>query len=170
VSANAGLYQGLTVREMLLFFAELYAVPDAQAAVELERLTQLIALGDILDRRCANLSTGQRQRVSLARALIHRPPVMLLDEPTLGLDVLGTQIVIEYIELLRSEGKAVILTTHHLADAERLCTRFGLMHQGELVIEGTLEELRERTGCQNLMDMFLKLSKIGPALGKAVAG
>jgi ABC-2 type transport system ATP-binding protein/sodium transport system ATP-binding protein len=95
---------------------------------------------------------------------------MLLDEPTLGLDVLGTQIVIEYIELLRSEGKAVILTTHHLADAERLCTRFGLMHQGELVIEGTLEELRERTGCQNLMDMFLKLSKIGPALGKAVAG
>lgn len=165
VSANAGLYQGLTVREMLLFFAELYAVPDAQASAELERLTQLIALGDILDRRCANLSTGQRQRVSLARALIHRPPVMLLDEPTLGLDVLGTQIVIEYIELLRGEGKAVILTTHHLADAERLCTRFGLMHHGELVIEGTLAELRERTGCQNLMDMFLKLSKIGPALG-----
>jgi sodium transport system ATP-binding protein len=165
LSANAGLYHGLTVREMLLFFAELYAVSDAQSAVELDRLTQLIGLSDILDRRCANLSTGQRQRVSLARALIHRPPVMLLDEPTLGLDVLGTQIVIEYIELLRKEGKAVILTTHHLDDAERLCTRFGLMHQGELVSEGTLAELRERTGCQSLMDMFLKLSKVGRALG-----
>ena len=165
VSANAGLYQGLTVREMLLFFAALYAVPDADAALELERLCRLVNLHDILDRRCANLSTGQRQRVSLARALIHRPPVMLLDEPTLGLDVIGTQIVIEYIELLRSEGKAVILTTHHLDDAERLCSRFGLMHQGELVIEGTLVELRERTGCQGLIDMFLKLSKIGPALG-----
>ena len=164
LSANAGLYQGLTVREMLLFFADLYAVPDEVAERELERLSQRIGLGDILERRCANLSTGQRQRVSLARALIHRPPVMLLDEPTLGLDVLGTQIVIEYIELLRSEGKAVILTTHHLDDAERLCARFGLLHLGELVAEGTLAELRERTGCGNLIDMFLKLSKVGPAL------
>ena len=143
VSANAGLYPGLTVREMLLFFADLYAVPDAQAQQRTARLSQLLGLHDILDRRCANLSTGQRQRVSLARALIHRPPVMLLDEPTLGLDVLGSQVVIEYIELLRGEGKAVILTTHHLDDAERLCTRFGLMHQGELVSEGTLAELRD---------------------------
>jgi ABC-2 type transport system ATP-binding protein/sodium transport system ATP-binding protein len=165
VAANAGLYPGLTVREMLLFFADLYAVHDAEAGRELARLSQLLGLHDILERRCANLSTGQRQRVNLARALIHRPPVMLLDEPTLGLDVLGTQVIIEYIEHLRREGKAVILTTHHLDDAERLCTRFGLMHLGELVSEGTLTELRGRTGCQNLIDMFLKLSKVGPALG-----
>lgn len=166
VSANAGLYPGLTVREMLLFFADLYAVPDAQAHHELDRLTHLLGLRDILDRRCANLSTGQRQRVTLARALIHRPPVMLLDEPTLGLDVMGSQMIIEYIELLRREGKAVILTTHHLDDAERLCTRFGLLHHGELVSEGTLAELRDRTGCGNLIDMFLKLSKTGPALAR----
>ena len=164
VSANAGLYQGLTVREMLLFFADLYAVPADDAARELERLSQLLGLRDILERRCANLSTGQRQRVTLARALIHRPPVMLLDEPTLGLDVLGAQVINEYIEHLRQEGKAVILTTHHLDDAERLCTRFGLMHQGSLVSEGTLDELREKTGCRNLIDMFLKLSNVGPAL------
>jgi sodium transport system ATP-binding protein len=169
VSANAGLYHGLTVREMLLFFGDLYAVPEAEAREELDRLVQLIGLGDIIERRCANLSTGQRQRVSLARALIHRPPVMLLDEPTLGLDVLGTQVIIEYIELLRRAGKAVILTTHHLDDAERLCTRFGLMNRGELVSEGTLEELRQRTGCQSLIDMFLKLSKVGPALGASAA-
>jgi sodium transport system ATP-binding protein len=164
VSANAGLYNGLTVREMLLFFADLYAVPDDEALRELERLSQLLDLGEILERRCANLSTGQRQRVTLARALIHRPPVMLLDEPTLGLDVLGSQVIIEYIELLRLEGKAGILTTHYLDDAERLCTRFGLMHRGSLVCEGTLAELRERTGCHNLMDMFLKLCNVGPAL------
>jgi sodium transport system ATP-binding protein len=164
VAANAGLYPGLSVREMLLFFADLYAVPPAAAAVELERLSHLLGLGDILSRRCANLSTGQRQRVSLARALIHRPPVMLLDEPTLGLDVLGSQVIIEYIELLRNEGKAVILTTHHLDDAERLGTRFGLLHLGRLVSEGTLDELRGRTGCVSLIDMFLKLSQVGPAL------
>ncbi len=167
VSANAGLYPGLTVREMLLFFADLYAVPDEQARQELDRLAHLLGLREILERRCANLSTGQRQRVTLARALIQRPPVMLLDEPTLGLDVMGSQMIIEYIELLRREGKAVILTTHHLDDAERLCSRFGLMHHGELVSEGTLAELRERTGCGNLIDMFLKLSKTGPALGRS---
>jgi ABC-2 type transport system ATP-binding protein/sodium transport system ATP-binding protein len=164
VSAGAGLYPGLSVREMLRFFADLYAVAPADAEDELGRLTRLLALGDILDRRCANLSTGQRQRVSLARALIHRPPVMLLDEPTLGLDVIGSQLVVEYIEHLRREGKAVILTTHHLDDAERLGTRFGLLHRGRLVIEGALAELRDRTGCTSLIDMFLKLSAAGPAL------
>jgi sodium transport system ATP-binding protein len=164
VSASAGLYQGLTAREMLLFFADLYGVPAAAAGMELERLNRLLGLAPFLDQRCATLSTGQRQRVSLARALIHRPPVMLLDEPTLGLDVLVSQLVTEYIEHVRAEGKAVILTTHHLDEAERLCTRFGLLHHGRLVSEGTLADLRERTGCQSLMQMFLKLSQVGPAL------
>jgi ABC-2 type transport system ATP-binding protein/sodium transport system ATP-binding protein len=164
VSAGAGVYQGLSVREMLLFFADLYAVPPAAARTELDRLAALLGLADILNQRCATLSTGQRQRLSLARALIHRPPVMLLDEPTLGLDVLGSQVVVEYIDHLRQEGKAVILTTHHLDDAQRLCTRFGLLHRGELVSEGTLAELRARTGCATLVEMFLRLSQTGPAL------
>jgi ABC-2 type transport system ATP-binding protein/sodium transport system ATP-binding protein len=165
VQAGTGLYPGLTVREMLLFFADLYAVPPSEAAVELDRLAHLLGISGILDRRCVNLSTGQKQRVNLARALIHRPPVMLLDEPTQGLDVLGSQVVVEYIDHLRKEGKAVILTTHHLDDAERLGTRFGLLHHGRLVIEGSLAELRQRTGCVTLIEMFLKLSHVGPALG-----
>jgi ABC-2 type transport system ATP-binding protein/sodium transport system ATP-binding protein len=164
VSASAGLYQALTVREMLLFFADLYAVPPTQATEELQRLSRLLGIVEILGRRCANLSTGQRQRVNLARALIHRPPVMLLDEPTVGLDVLGSQVVTEYIDHLRREGKAVILTTHRLDEAERLCNRFGLLHRGRLVSEGTLAELRAASGCDNLTEMFLKLSQVGPAL------
>src|SRR5262245_43188284 len=114
VAANAGLYQHLTPREMLLFFADLYGVSVTEAKVELARLVMLLGLEGFLDQPCATLSTGQRQRVNLARALIHRPPVMLLDEPTLGLDVLGTQIVTEFIELVRGEGKAIILCSHHL--------------------------------------------------------
>ncbi|MCI0377667.1 MAG: ABC transporter ATP-binding protein [Gemmataceae bacterium] len=164
VSAGSGLYQGLTAREMLLFFADLYAVPPSAAFQELNRLSRLLGLDDFLEQRCATLSTGQRQRVNLARALIHRPPVMLLDEPTLGLDVLARQVVTEYIDHLRQEGKAVILTTHHLEEAERHCTRFGLLHKGQLVSEGTLADLQARTGCTTLMEMFLKLSKVGPAL------
>jgi ABC-2 type transport system ATP-binding protein/sodium transport system ATP-binding protein len=166
VSASTGLYQQLTVREMLLFFADLYAVPQAEAHRELHRLSRLLGLQEFIRQRCATLSTGQKQRVSLARALIHRPPVMLLDEPTLGLDVLGSQMVAEYIENLRTEGKAVILCTHRLDEAERLCSRFGLLHRGRIVIEGTLEDLRAATGCTNLVDMFLQLSQVGPALGR----
>src|SRR5438270_77676 len=82
----------------------------------------------------------------------------LLDEPTLGLDVLGSQVIVEYVGLLRDQGKAAIVTTHRLDEAERLCDRFGLMHQGRLVKEGTLPELQAETGCANLVEMFLKLA------------
>ena len=164
VSSSAGLYPHLSVREMLLFFADLYAVPPARAAAELDRLSTLLDLRELLDRRCTTLSTGQKQRVNLARALIHQPPVLLLDEPTLGLDVLLSQVVFEFVQHLRKEGKAVILTTHHLDEAERLCDRFGLLHRGKLVCTGTLEELRAATGRTSLHEMFIDLVRPEPAL------
>lgn len=164
VSTSAGLYQHLSVREMLLFFADLYRVEPDQAERELVRLAHLLGLGELLARRCATLSTGQKQRVNLARALIHCPPVLLLDEPTLGLDVLGSQVVVEFVAHLRSQGKAVILTTHRLDEAERLCDRFGLMHRGRLVSSGTLAELRAATGCTGLVEMFLRLAHTRPVL------
>jgi sodium transport system ATP-binding protein len=164
VSASAALYQHLSIREMLLFCADLYRVPPLAARAELDRLAALLGFADLLDRRCATLSTGQRQRVNLARALIHRPPALLLDEPTAGLDVLGSQVVAEFIAHARTEGKAVLLTTHQLDEAERLCDRFGLLHRGRLVSTGTLAELRTATGCETLVAMFLKLAGTGPAL------
>jgi ABC-2 type transport system ATP-binding protein/sodium transport system ATP-binding protein len=139
---------------MLLFFADLYGVAPRQAKENLRNLSQLLDLSKLLERRCAILSTGQRQRVTLARALIHSPPAMLLDEPTRGMDVLGSQVVVDYIGRLRDQGIAVIVTTHRLDEAERLCDRFGLMHEGRLLHEGTLAELRATTGCNTLVDMF----------------
>jgi ABC-2 type transport system ATP-binding protein/sodium transport system ATP-binding protein len=156
VSASAGLYQWLTAREMLLFFADIYGLPPHVARRELERVAEVLDLNDYLNRRCGVLSTGQRQRVNLARAMIHNPPIMLLDEPTRGLDVLGTQEMFDYISHLRREGKAVIVTTHRLDEAERLCDRFGLMHRGRLAGEGTLDELRRSTGYHSLAEIFLK--------------
>jgi ABC-2 type transport system ATP-binding protein/sodium transport system ATP-binding protein len=158
VAASAGLYPSLTVREMLLFFADLYAVPLTQAQRELERLASLFQLTGFLNQRCATLSTGQRQRVTLARALIHDPPIMLLDEPTRGLDVIGSQVVFDYISHLREQGKAVIVSTHRLDEAERLCDRFGLLHQGRILLEGTLAELQAVTGCRTLVEMFMRLA------------
>lgn len=164
VSASAGLYQWLSVREMLLYFADLYGAAREQTAHELMFLSDILGLSDLLDRRCATLSTGQKQRVHLARALIHQPPVLLLDEPTMGLDVIASQDIVEYFGLLRDQRKAAIMTTHRLEEAERLCDRFGLMHKGRLVREGSLDELREATGCVNLAEMFLKLADVSPTV------
>jgi ABC-2 type transport system ATP-binding protein/sodium transport system ATP-binding protein len=158
VSATAGLYQWLTAREMLLFFADLYGLEPQQARDRLRSVSEVIGLGPFLDQRCATLSTGQRQRVLLARALIHDPPIMLLDEPTRGLDVFGSQAIFDYIAQLRREGRAVIVTTHRLDEAQRLCDRFGLMHRGRFVLEGTLDELRLKSGRETLVEMFIQFA------------
>ena len=157
VSASAGLYQWLTPREMLHYFATAYGLSASRIQERTETLTELMDLGRFLDRRCATLSTGQKQRVNLARALVHDPPVVLLDEPTRGLDVVGSQVVFEYAALLRSQGKAIVVSTHQLDEAERLCDRFGLLHRGRLRYEGTLPELTEQTGRGSLVQMFLML-------------
>lgn len=156
VSASAGVYQWLTPREMLLFFADLYGLSPESAEEQLQRVSNVMGLTRFLDQRSSTLSTGQKQRVQLARALIHNPPIMLLDEPTRGLDVFGSQAIFEYIAKLRQDGRAVIVCTHRLHEAERLCDRFGLMHRGKLVLEGSLAELQQSTGCETLVEMFMK--------------
>lgn len=159
VSASAGVYPWLTVREMLLFFADLYGVPAPVAKANLTRLANVLEMNEFLDSRCLTLSTGQKQRVTLARGLIHDPPVMLLDEPTRGLDVFGSKVVFDYIAHLRELGKAIIVSTHRLDEAQRLCDRFGLLHRGRLHHEGTLAELRSATGKDSLVEMFLDFAK-----------
>src|SRR6185503_3594102 len=156
VSTSAGLYQWLTPRELLLFFADLYNVPPGQAETNVRRLADTFGLGEFIDRRSATLSTGQKQRVNLARSLVHDPPVVLLDEPTRGLDVLGSKVIFDFVAAARQAGKAVIVCTHRLDEAERMCDRFGLLHRGRLMHEGTLAELQERTGYATLTDMFLR--------------
>jgi sodium transport system ATP-binding protein len=157
VSASAGLYQWLTPREILDYFADLYSVPREAAEQRIQQLAELLDLRRFLDQRSATLSTGQKQRVNLARALIHDPPVVLMDEPTLGLDVVGSQVVFEYVSILRSQKRAVVVSTHHLDEAGRLCDRFGLLFHGRLRHEGTLAELREQTGQPGLVEMFVEM-------------
>jgi sodium transport system ATP-binding protein len=155
VSTSAGLYQWLTPRELLFFFADVYNVPQQRAVASVERLADMFGLREFMDRRSATLSTGQKQRVNLARSLIHDPPAVLLDEPTRGLDVLGSKVIFDYVRAAKAAGKAVIVCTHRLDEAERLCDRFGLLHRGQMMYEGTLPELQERTGLKTLTDMFL---------------
>ena len=156
VSTSAGLYQWLSPRELLLFFADVYGLDDDTANKNLNRFSELFDLTSFIDRRCANLSTGQKQRVNLARSMIHDPPVLLLDEPTRGLDVVGSKVIFDYIQAAKKQGKGVIVSTHRLDEAERFCDRFGLLHKGRLMHEGTLTELQAATGCTSLTEMFLQ--------------
>lgn len=157
VSASAGVYQWLSGREMLSFFGEVYGLGESQIADRIEELESILGLTSFIDQGCATLSTGQKQRLSLARALIHDPPVMMLDEPTLGLDVIGSQVIFNYIDLLKERGKSIILCTHRLEQAQRVCSRFGLMYQGKMVLEGTLDSLKTKTGKTDLVEMFVEL-------------
>lgn len=167
VSTNDGVYPWLSAREMLLYFADLYAIPPKVAQTRLQSLAEKLQITSILDQRCATLSTGQKQRVILARGLMHDPPVMLLDEPTRGLDVVGSQTVFEFIGHLRELGKAVVLSTHRLDEAERICDRFGLLHRGKLIYNGTLAEIRNATGKEHLTDMFLSVMRDRESQGAA---
>ncbi|MCA9114654.1 MAG: ABC transporter ATP-binding protein [Planctomycetaceae bacterium] len=162
VSASAGVYPWLTPREVLTFFAELYDVPAPSIAERSGELSELLQIGRFLDQRCATLSTGQKQRVNLALALMHDPPVVLMDEPTRGLDVVGSELIFNYIRLLRERNKAVIVSTHRLDEAARLCDRFGLLHRGQLRHCGTLETLQRETGRETLTEIFLDLLEPGP--------
>lgn len=159
VSASAGLYQWLTPRELLYYFAIGFGLDESQAFQRIRELSQLMELDSFIDRRCATLSTGQAQRVNLARALVHDPPVVLLDEPTKGLDVVGAKVVIDFVGQLRSSDKSIIVCTHQLEEAERFCDRFGLLYRGHLIHEGTLEELKKTTGRPSLVEMFLELMR-----------
>ncbi|MFM8406031.1 MAG: ABC transporter ATP-binding protein [Pirellulaceae bacterium] len=157
ISTNDGVYPWLTAKEMLLYFGDLYGIDPPLAHSRLFELSAMLGITRLLDQRCNTLSTGQRQRVILARGLMHDPPVILLDEPTRGLDIVGSRTIFDFIGHLKQLGKSVLLSTHRLDEAERFCDRFGLLHEGQMQMEGTLTELKERSGRSNLTDIFLDL-------------
>ncbi|HEX2659999.1 MAG TPA: ABC transporter ATP-binding protein [Polyangia bacterium] len=158
LTGSTGLYGRLTGRETLAYFGALQGLSPTRVAERIVDLTAALDLGGLLDRRAEALSTGQKQRISVARAVLHDPPVLILDEPTVGLDILASRFLRDYIGTERARGKAVIFSTHYLAEAELLCDRIGLMYQGRLLAEGAPAELRARAGgAASLEEAFLRL-------------
>ena len=157
LTANTGLYQRLTPVEVLEYFAVLYDIPRAEARRRIDELVDWLGMREFVKLRCGALSTGQRQRTNIARALIADPPILILDEPTLGLDVLSNRLILQFIQTQADAGKAILLSTHALDEIEKMCRRIGLVHNGRLVAEDTLEGLKRSTGQQRLSDAFLQL-------------
>ena len=157
LTANTGLYARLTPAEVLEYFATLYDLPRDVARARVRQLTDWLGMGEYLKLRCGALSTGQKQRVNIARALIADPRILVLDEPTLGLDVLSNRLILDFIRTQAAAGKAVLLSTHALDEIDMLCRRMGLIHNGRLIAEGELDMLKQQTGRQRLSEVFLQL-------------
>ena len=151
-----GLYKRLSARENIEYFARLYAIPEAVIAARIDKLSRALDLGDFLERRTEGFSGGQRTRTAIARALIHDPRNVLLDEPTNGLDVMTTRALRVFLRGLRAEGRCVLLSSHVMQEVAALCDRIVVIASGHVVAQGTPEELRERTGAANLEDAFVR--------------
>jgi sodium transport system ATP-binding protein len=157
LSSSMGIYERLSARELLTYFGRLHGLDDERLRARVDEMIELFAMRDFSERLCGKLSTGQRQRVSLGRALVHDPPVLILDEPTLGLDVLSGHTIHEFILRERERGKTILFSTHQMEEVELLADRVGILRKGELVAEGTPTDLVEVTGEPNLARAFLAL-------------
>jgi sodium transport system ATP-binding protein len=157
LSSTTGLYGRLTPRETMRFFGSLYGLQGERLEARVEEVLRLFAITEYADRPNDRLSTGMKQRVSLARAVVHDPPVLILDEPTTGLDPIVTRIVEEAVQSLAQAGKCVLFSTHMLSQAEELCARLGLIARGRVVAEGTIAELCAQAGASSLRGAFFAL-------------
>jgi sodium transport system ATP-binding protein len=157
LSGDMGLYHRLTPREILRFFGELNGMRGARLRERIEHIFELLKIDTFADTKVDRLSTGMRQRVAIARTLVHDPQILILDEPASGLDVPTAQVIEEFILSARNAGKAVILSTHVMEEAEYLCDRIAVIHDGRLKLTGTMDELRAATGKQRLREVFLDL-------------
>ena len=157
LSGTTALYPRLSPRETLQYFGRLHGIAEPALGARIEALIDAFGIGEYADGRCESLSTGQKQKVSIARAVLHDPPVLILDEPTTGLDILASSAMIEFIESRRAAGTCVLFSTHVLSEAERLCDRIGVIFRGRMLAVGTLDELAQLTGKHWLDDIFREL-------------
>ncbi|MFA6961063.1 MAG: ATP-binding cassette domain-containing protein [Opitutaceae bacterium] len=164
LAASTALYARLTARETIAYFGSLNGLDAECIAKRTAQLSAELDMDEFLDRRVGTFSTGMKQKTSIARTLVHDPDVLILDEPTLGLDVMASRGIVRFVRQCRERGKTVIYSTHIMSEVEKLCDRVGIIHGGRLLAEGTLDELRERHGERDLEEIFVKV-----AGGEAVA-
>jgi len=157
VSTNTAVYDRMTAWEMVEYFGRLYGLADDLLRERMESLFVRLQMTEIRDLLGAKMSTGMKQKVSIARALVHDPPVLIFDEATAGLDVLVARALLKIVAQLRDQGKCIVFSTHIMREAERLCDRVAILHRGHILAEGTLPELRERHGEEDLEELFFQL-------------
>lgn len=152
---DVGLYNRLTARENIAYFGSLYGLEPAHLQKRIDSLSRMLDMEDFIDRRVAAFSRGMKQKVAIARTLVHDPDVILLDEPTTGLDVTAANIFRRMVGRMQEEGKTILFSSHNMGEINKLCKRIALIHRGRLRFAGTLDSLRERFGIADLDDIFM---------------
>jgi sodium transport system ATP-binding protein len=158
LSENTKLYGRFTVRETLSLFGELYGFSKEEIEEKIEKTNDVLNLSEFIDNRVEKLSTGQKQRTSIARCLVHDPDIYIFDEPTLGLDIISSKSIIDFMKQEKQRGKSVLYSTHYMEEAEFLCDRIVMINKGHIIAEGTPMELREMTKTGNLREAFFALT------------
>jgi sodium transport system ATP-binding protein len=167
VSMNTAVYDRMTAWEMVEYFGRLHGFADEDLRDRMENLFQRLQMQEIRDLLGSKMSTGMKQKVSIARALVHDPPVLIFDEATSGLDVLVARSLLKTIAELRDQGKCVIFSTHIMREVEKLCNRIAIIHRGQILTQGTLSELREIHGEPDVEELFFQLISQQDSLPRA---
>ncbi len=157
VSTNTAVYDRMTAREMVEYFGRLHGLDGELLEDRIDQIFQRLQMNEIRDTLGGKMSTGMKQKVSIARALIHDPPVLIFDEATVGLDVLVARSLLAIVSELRDQGKCIIYSTHIMSEVERLCDRIAIIHRGHVLSEGSLEELQERHQEDDFEELFFQL-------------
>jgi sodium transport system ATP-binding protein len=157
LSANTGVYDRMTAAEMVEYYGRLYGLTGAALDARRDQLFTTLQMHDFANVQGGKMSTGMKQKVSIARALVHDPPVLIFDEPTNGLDVLVQRAVLQSIAALRGQGKTILFSTHIMTEVTKLCDRVAIMAKGRVAACGTLDELRKQFGQDDLEEIFFSL-------------
>ena len=157
MSGNTGIYDRMTAREMVEYFGRLYGLEEDALQTRLDEIFTMLQMQEIKDLLGSKMSTGMKQKVSIARTIIHDPPVLIFDEPTVGLDVLVARAVLKAIESLRDQGKCIIYSTHIMREVEKLCDRVAIIHRGRILATGTIDELEKQYHEPDMEELFFDL-------------
>jgi sodium transport system ATP-binding protein len=157
VPDSRGLYTRMSARENIAYFGELHGMTSRDISSRIEELVKTLDMEDFIERRTEGFSQGQRVKVAIARAMVHRPQTVLLDEPSNGLDVMSTRALRRYILGLKNAGHSVILSTHIMQEVAALCDRIIIIANGQIAADGSAGELLEKSGCETLEDAFVRL-------------
>ncbi|MEW9094563.1 MAG: ATP-binding cassette domain-containing protein [Clostridiaceae bacterium] len=154
---EVGLYDRLTGRENIQYFAELNGMNKEKIDKRMDYLTDILDMKEYIDRRVGKFSRGMKQKIAIARSIVHNPSVMLFDEPTIGLDVTATKVVQDFILKCKSDGKAIIFSSHSMREVEKLCDRIVVIHKGRIVDNGTISYFKEKYSSEDMEDIFMQL-------------
>ena len=154
LSGNTRLYGRLSAREMMRTISEIYGMDEESAAARIDQIVEVLKMQDFVDNRIERLSTGQTQRANIARCLVHSPGIYIFDEPTLGLDILSSESIVNFMKSEKDAGRTVLYSTHYMEEAQYLCDRVIMMYKGRIIANASPDELMEQTKTDNLRETF----------------